>query len=486
MSFPLQSYAFAVAPERTELAARLQTGLDVLEGDGRLEALRVRWLSSHRDIAEHDRLEQGLVLQRSKTFVAWGATGAATLLLGSALWRRNRRVAFERSQRQEAESALSRANALLDQSFEQHPDPMLLVESGSGIVRDANASLLRLLDLPADRLIGRPIREMGRHVEADVVEELVSTLAADGSLDGTPVRLRRADGDARDCLVSADRFDIDGRPHVFCIVRDITDQLSADRVLRAGYDQLASELEHAREESRAARAAQAEAEGALQEFTRMVSHDLRSPLNAVQGYSGLLRTRLQSGRVDEAMGFADRIDAAARRMTAMINALRQLAQISRAPLNRQVLDMEAQASDVWDLLSAANPGRQVAFRLEPLPRTLADPDLVAQVWQNLLGNAAKYSSKVQQPMVKVDSHADARGTWYRITDNGAGFDMSQAQSLFLPFQRMHSSREFEGTGVELSVVRRIVDHHGGDVRLRSARGVGTVAEFTLDPLPPGG
>ena len=145
--------------------------------------------------------------------------------------------------------------------------------------------------------------------------------------------------------------------------------------------------------------------------------------------------------------------------------------------------MQAVVEETWSLIATAHPDRQTEFRVEALPAAQADPELVVQVWQNLLDNASKYSARVARPAVRVDSHRDERGTWFRVTDNGDGFDMTNARTLFQPFQRMHSSAQFEGTGVGLSLVRRIVDHHCGDVRLRSAPGVGTVVEFTLDPPP---
>jgi signal transduction histidine kinase len=186
------------------------------------------------------------------------------------------------------------------------------------------------------------------------------------------------------------------------------------------------------------------------------------------------------------MRYAEHIERAAVRMNSMITALSQLAQVSRHPLDRRPVNMQALARDTWNLLTQAQPDLHAEFRLEELPWAQADPDLVAQVWQNVLGNAAKYSAKVTLPKVSVDSYRNERGAWYRVTDNGAGFDLARAPLLFQPFQRMHTDQEFEGTGVGLSLVRRIVEHHGGEIRLRSAPGVGTVAEFTLDPVEPAG
>jgi signal transduction histidine kinase len=148
--------------------------------------------------------------------------------------------------------------------------------------------------------------------------------------------------------------------------------------------------------------------------------------------------------------------------------------------------MQRLASGTWAMLTAQQPERQVAFRIDELPMTHGDLDLVAQVWQNLLGNAWKYSARTAGAKVAVDSYRDARGTWYRTADNGAGFDMAKAHLLFQPFQRLHSAKDFEGSGVGLSLVKRIVDHHGGEIRLRSAPDAGTVVEFTLDAMSPSG
>jgi len=484
LNLPLQTYALAVAPERDGLRVQLQRGLDILEAGGRIEALRLKWLRSHRDLAERLHLEHDVVRQRARTWVVAGTAVTALTLMGGALWQRSRRIATETQRRLEVESALLRAEDVLARTFAHHADPMLIVEEGEGVVRDANAALLALLGLPSESVIGQPLDRVAAHVDSGALQQLVDSLARDGTLMAVPLRLTRADGLARDCLVSADHLVIDGAPHVFCIVRDITEQLTVDAALRAEYDVIAAQLAKSRRERDDARAGQARAEGSLQEFTRAVAHDLKTPLTAVQGFAGLLRHRLQAGHVQEALGYTDRIDRAARRMTAMINALSNLSQVTRQSLRREPVDMQAVVEETWSLLTAAHPARKTEFRLEALPPAEADPDLAVQVWQNLLDNAAKYSALVAHPVVRVDCHQDDQRTWYRVTDNGDGFDMAGAQALFQPFQRMHSASQFEGTGVGLSLVRRIVEHHGGDVRIRSAPGVGTVVEFTLDPAPP--
>lgn len=482
----LQTYAFAVAAGRADLLAELQRGLDTLEQEGRLEALRVKWLSSHHDVAERQHLEEALTQERKWNWNLVGAGASLVLFLGATVVQRTRKVKLEKRRRERAETALDRARQLLEQTFDRNPDAMLIIEGGTRIVRDANTAMQALLGATPEALLGRALDDLREHVEAGALAPLADALAATDALETAPLRIRRADGAMRDCLVSAERFTVDDVPHVFALVRDITGQLAADAALRAGYEAMTAELAASREALADARAGQARAERSMQEYTRSLAHDLKTPLNAIHGFAGLLRMRLQAGRIEEAVGFTDRIESAARRMTAMIGALSRLSQIGREPLRRETLDMRRIVEDTWSLIVTAHPARRTEFRLEFLPSSPGDAELVVQVWQNLLDNASKYSAKVAAPQVKVDSHQDERGLWYRITDNGAGFDMAAAKSLFQPFQRMHTSAEFEGTGVGLSVVRKIVEAHGGDVRLRSAPGVGTVAEFTLDPAPGAG
>jgi PAS domain S-box-containing protein len=479
----LQSYAFAVAPGQQALQAQLQQGLDRLEANGRLEVLRTRWLSSHRAAAEQAMFERDRAAHRGWMWSLAGVSGAALALMGTGLWWRGRRIATEQQARARAETALRQTQELLDRTFARHADAMLIVERGSGIVRDANAALLALLGVTAERFIGSSLRADGAAVDAAALQALTEALAESGALDAMPLRVQRGDGQARDCLVSADALQIDGAPHVFCIVRDITEQLTQDAAMRSGYDALAAQLAQAQRERDAARQGQAQAQDKLSEFTRAVAHDLKAPLRAVQGFAGLLRERVLAGHAQEALEYLSHIDRAAQRMSMMIGALGRLGQVTQHPLERRSIDMKRLAQETWALIGASHPARRTAFSMADLPVAQGDPDLTAQVWQNLLDNAAKYSADVAEPKVALDSFADARGTWYRVTDNGAGFDSDKAGRLFQPFARMHTSQQFEGSGVGLSLVQRIVDHHRGEIRLRSAPQIGTVVEFTLDPPP---
>jgi PAS domain S-box-containing protein len=464
----VQSYAFAVAPGNDALRDRLQRAVDQLEANGRLEALRIQWLGSHREVAERKQLERRVSTQREWMLGAGGAAALALLGLTWLLRRRSRSVAVETARRRDAEASLQRAQELLGRSFTHNGVPMLVVASQGGMVSDANEAMVALLGVQQDALLGRPLRAQQEHFDPAALEHLAHMLDIEGALAAVPLRVRRADGASRDCLVSADRMALDGSSQLFCVLQDITPQLEANAALKREYDALAKELVAARDE--------------LQQFTRAVSHDLKAPVRAVQGFAGLLRDRLRAGHTDEAAKYTEHIDRATVRMSTMIDALSRLAQMGQRPLSRQAVDMKRLAEHAWSFLSAAQPQRRVAWRVTELPPAQADGDLVAQVWQNLLDNAWKYTARRSDAAVSVGHRADDAGrTWYTVADNGAGFDMTRAEGLFQPFRRMHTNEQFVGTGVGLSLVRRIVDLHGGEITLRSAPGVGTVVEFTVTP-----
>lgn len=483
LNLGVQSYAFAVLPGRQAVLQALQPALDAMEADGTLETLRTRWLPSHQNVAETERLKTGLAIGRYQTLALAGASALALGGLGWALQRRNRAARLERQRRMQAEGALRRAEELLERSFAQHPEAMIVVERGTAIVRDANPAAHALLGLQPGALIGQPLHRLEQHLPSSAVQALTAMLDQDGEIAGLPLRLKLEDGSARECLLSADEMQVGDTTQVFCLLRDITETLKHDADMRQGYDALLGELRQAQHELDAARDARVRAETRLEDFTQAVTHDLKSPLRAIQGFVGLLRERLLAGHTREALAYSDHIGRAGQRMNAMVGALARLAQVTRQPLRLQPVEMTALAQGTWAMLGIAHRQWRCECEVAPLPVAQADPDLIAQVWQNLLDNAGKYSADVPKPRVRVDSHRDARGVWYRVTDNGAGFDMSRAAGLFLPFQRMHAGPQFEGSGVGLSVVRRIVELHGGEVRVRSAPGVGTVAEFTVDPAP---
>ncbi|MDP2867330.1 transporter substrate-binding domain-containing protein [Methyloversatilis sp.] len=476
----LQDYGFAVAPENEALREVLNDALKELERSGQLDALRMKWLSSHRAAAEHSALEARVITQRMDLMLLGAGAAVALGWLALRLRRRAAQTARERILRAEAEQALQRAEDRLACAFTHHPDAMLISEYHSGRVLDVNDALCRLTGAEADALIGEPIDALRAFVDPDGLNTLLELMHTDGAVSSTPLRLRRNDGDLRECLVSSGEFRSDGAREVFSIIRDVTDLLRDSDALRAAYDALTESAHRQAEALAQARAALAGTQSELQTLTASISHDLRGPLRIIRGFSSMLRDDLQAGNVDKVLRHAERIDSVARRMDDIIEALTRLACAAQQALEPVRLDMEASAAQAWALLTEMGETGRTTLRIGNLPFATGDEAMLAQVWQNLLGNACKYSAKVEDPRVAIDAFVEDGRQWYRVTDNGAGFDMAYARHLFEPFRRLHLASEYAGSGVGLSVVHRIVRHHGGDIRARGSVGVGAVFEFTLD------
>ncbi len=215
----------------------------------------------------------------------------------------------------------------------------------------------------------------------------------------------------------------------------------------------------------------------LEAFSYSVSHDLRAPLRAVSGYAGMLLED-ESARLSESgRRHLETIDANAQRMGKLIDGLLSLGKLSRHELAKSPIDMEALVRATWEELGVRTRG--VRLELDVLPPAQGDALLVRQVLHNLLGNAAKYSSREASPRVEVAAEASGARTIYRVADNGVGFDMAYAGKLFKAFERLHADTDFEGTGIGLALTQMIVHRHGGRVWAESAPGRGATFRFTL-------
>ncbi len=359
---------------------------------------------------------------------------------------------------------------------------MMITEHGTGLVLDVNQALCRLTGVGREALIGRPIDALPALVDPDRLLTLRRMLARDGAVDSAPLNVRRANGDLRTCLISSEVFMSESTPEVFSIIRDVTDRLRSDEALRDGHATLAESAKE-REQAHAlthAQTALARTEEELQNLTSSISHDLRGPLQIIQRFSSMLRADLQAGDLDKVTRHAERIESVARRMDGIVEALARLSGVNRRPLELGPVDMTALAREAWALLQAEDDTPRAVLRISDLPSAMGDGQLLSQVWQNLLANARKYSARTTAPRVGVDSFTEDGRQWYRVTDNGVGFEMNYAKHLFEPFQRLHSATDFPGTGIGLNIVRRILRRHGGEIRARGNVGVGAVFEFTLE------
>jgi signal transduction histidine kinase len=213
----------------------------------------------------------------------------------------------------------------------------------------------------------------------------------------------------------------------------------------------------------------------LEAFTDSVSHDLRAPLRGLRGYIGRLESA--HGLPAEACGLIERIAAQGEHMEQLVEALLELSQISRYDLRRTSTDVTEIAASTLRELASREPQRAVRVEIRPGLNAYADPRLMRVLFENLLGNAWKFTRERRDALIEVGSIGAHPGTLF-VRDNGAGFDPDYAERLFQPFQRLHPASRFEGTGIGLATVQRIVRRHGGRIRAESTPGAG--ATFTIE------
>jgi len=292
-------------------------------------------------------------------------------------------------------------------------------------------------------------------------------------------RLCRGDGTWANFLqvmepVAAEE-DATGRTHWFSTIQDVTEQKRAEdevRRLNMGLElrvaERTAELQAANDE--------------LEAFAYSVSHDLRAPLNRIKGFSAMLLDE-QAGKLDErGADLLRRIGNSGEDMEQLIHDLLELSMVATGQLRLVDVDLSALARQVFNGLSKAQPDRPVELVVEPGMSTRADKGLLGIVLENLLGNAWKYTGKRERARIEVGSERiDGERPVFFVRDNGAGFDPSKATKLFAPFQRLHARSEFEGTGIGLATVQRILRRHGGRAWAEAQIGKGATFRFTLAP-----
>ena len=217
----------------------------------------------------------------------------------------------------------------------------------------------------------------------------------------------------------------------------------------------------------------------MEAFSYSVSHDLRAPLRAIDGFTQILVEDYGGKLDDEGKRVASVIRASTVQMGHLIDDLLSFSRLGRQEVKKNPVDMKAMADGIYQELKKSAPEKNIEFTISDIPNTKADVNMMRVVWTNLLSNAIKFTSKTERPTIEVGSKSDNSSVTYYVKDNGAGFDMKYIDKLFGVFQRLHSTEEFEGTGVGLANVKRVVERHGGRTWAEAKVGEGATFYFIL-------
>jgi light-regulated signal transduction histidine kinase (bacteriophytochrome) len=256
---------------------------------------------------------------------------------------------------------------------------------------------------------------------------------------------------------------------------EMLEQIQArDTALQAARDELEARVEQRTEQLEAVNKE-------LESFTYSVAHDLRAPLRHIQGFADALKEDC-AGRLDPAVaGYVDRIMASTRRMGLLINDLLGLAQVGRQEMHFRPMALKTIVDDVVREIAPEYQGRTVAWHIGDLPVVECDPGLIRLALYNLLSNAVKYTGPRDPAVIEIGAKQTDGECVIFVRDNGVGFNMKYAHKLFGVFERLHRREDFEGTGVGLATVQRIVHKHGGRIWAEAETGRGAAFFFTLEP-----
>jgi hypothetical protein len=393
-----------------------------------------------------------------------GAIFALSVLLGIAL-RQIRRQASDEGRLRDAEE---RYRSLVERA------PIGIARHERGVIRYANPEFARIVGAPApSELVGQSI---SRFIHPDDRERARARLealdAAPGRTEPALFRVKRDDG----AEVIVESQAVSSRQGGHMLVQLMARDVTAEQRAAADVQRLNETLE----EQVRSRTAELEAANAeLEAFSYSVSHDLRAPLRAMAGFSEILRAEHAAALPPDAIALLERSEAAARRMGQLIENLLGLARVSRQDMHKAHVDLSALAAEITAELAEASPARKLEVRVAPGLSAHADPALIRVALQNLLANAWKYTAKSAQPRVEFGAEVSGDERVFYVRDNGTGFDMQYAGQIFRPFERLHDDHEYEGTGIGLATVDRIIRRHGGRVWAEAAPDRGATFRFTL-------
>jgi PAS domain S-box-containing protein len=401
--------------------------------------------------------------------------GFSTLTLALALgwvWslqRQVRRQTEQIRQRLEKEAALERQYCELV----ENANDIIYTHDLEGKFTSFNRAGERLLGYSREEILQHNFSRIVAPEQLDLARSMVSRKLHGSGPTTYQLDLVAKDGRRIAFEVSSWlRHQAGGVDEVQGIARDITERQHAEAAIR----KLNDELER-RVAQRTAELTAVNKE--LEAFSHSVSHDLRAPLRHISGFASIVAEHPAVSAQADLQKPLSRIMAATSRMGRLIDDLLRFSRMARVPLARQPVAFDELVADVLRELQSETAGRDIQWKIAPLPEVRGDPATLRLVWQNLLGNALKYTRLRPRALVEVGGQPSEREWTFYVRDNGAGFDLRYADRLFGVFQRLHRDDEFEGTGIGLANVRRIVQRHGGRTWAEGAVDQGATFYFTL-------
>lgn len=370
----------------------------------------------------------------------------------------------------EAEKRLRESEERYRNLFENNPFPMWVYDTENLKFLAVNSAATHFYGFTAEDFGGMTIKDLRPSDEARSGPNSLFPAQPDRKRHSRISKHRRKDGSVMDVEISSYRMAFDGRPGRLVLSIDVSDRIHTEEAIRSLNETLEEKVKERTIELDAVNKE-------LESFAYSVSHDLRAPLRSIDGFSLAVLEDNADKLNEEALGHLFRVRKASQRMSQLIEDLLNLSRVSRGELVREKFDITKTARQIISSLRESDPKRSVDVEIQNGLIATGDGRLLRLALENLIGNAWKFTSKTAQGSIQIGYVENTHEFFVR--DNGAGFDMAYADELFGPFQRLHTIDEFEGTGIGLATVQRIIHRHGGSVRAEGKTGEGAVFFFTV-------
>lgn len=371
-----------------------------------------------------------------------------------------------------ADKEMRVSNAKFSAAFHSNPCAMIISSLEDERIIEVNESLLRVSGFGRNELIGGSA-PLNLWADQEQRDRFVRELREHGEARNFEMDFIKARGeDVGIAFISAVKISLEDKPYLLGILIDVTDQKRSEKELKKYKDQLEDLVKQ--------RTAQLEvANKELEAFAYSVSHDLRAPLRAIDGFSLALLEDYEEKLDDQGKDFLNRVRASSQRMGQLIDDILKLSRLTRSDMRYEDVDLSAMARTITQELQAGDPDRDVEVAINPDLIERGDHPLLQVALENLISNAWKFTAGQGHAQIKFGTEVIGEETVYFLSDNGAGFDMAYADKLFGAFQRLHSAEDFPGTGIGLATAQRAIHRHGGRIWAKGAVNEGATFYFTL-------
>jgi PAS domain S-box-containing protein len=373
------------------------------------------------------------------------------------------------TEQKRAQETIKESEEKFSKAFHSSPAAISISLLSDGSFIEINNSYTQITGYTRKELIGHNAEEYNMWAKAEQKDSMVNKMQNREKMNNEEYEFRSKSGKIKTMLVSSEYLTLGGKPCVLVASTDITERKKTEEKLK----ETLKDLEHS-----SAQLAATNKE--LETFSYSVSHDLRSPLRSIDGFSQALLEDYEDSLDEIGKDYLNRLRTASQKMGELIDGLLKLSRLTRGQMHQEEVDLSTLVEEITSRLHENEPKRKVDFIIRKGLVAQGDRELLRALFENLLGNAWKFTSKSEKARIEFGITKNGKKTTYFINDNGAGFDMVYADKLFGAFQRLHDASEFAGTGIGLATVLRIINRHGGNIWAKGAVDKGATFYFTLN------